>query len=76
MFRTKKNWNERIAQILELSVTELRPERSLSELVHDSFAYVELALTLQEESGVRLSQADLQGIRTVGDLVDRLERMN
>jgi acyl carrier protein len=45
----------------------------LRDVVEDSFALVELVIGLQEEFGVDLIHDDLQSIRTVGDLTQRLQ---
>ena len=58
----------KIAQITRRSVDEIRSERSLRELVHDSFALVEMAVELQEEFGVQMSGEDFATIVTVKDL--------
>jgi len=58
----------KLAQITRRSVDEIRSERSLRELVHDSFALVEMAVELQEEFGVHMTGEDFATIVTVNDL--------
>ncbi len=44
------------------------PATPIIDAVADSFAYVELALDLEEQFGLRLSDGDLAEMATVGDL--------
>jgi acyl carrier protein len=56
--------------VLEQPVERVVPDAVLTELVSDSFRLVELAIDLQEEYDVMFGQADMKGLRTVGDLVE------
>lgn len=60
----------RIAEILRQPVEKVSDETELIDLVTESFVLVELAIELQEDFGVRLDQRDLDGVRSVRDLVD------
>ena len=51
----------------------VRAEDRLADLVPSSFSLIELLIELQEEHGIRLSQEDLRGLVTVGDLVALVE---
>lgn len=42
----------------------------IREAVSDSYALVELVIRLQEETGRHVSGEDMQGVLTVGDLVE------
>ena len=49
-------------------------EASLSEdLGADSLAAVELVMALEEAGGVTIDDADVEGLKTVGDIVKYLE---
>ncbi len=58
----------RISEILKQPIQKLQGDVPLSDLVADSFALVEMAIGLQEDFSVRLSQEDLIRVRTVADL--------
>jgi acyl carrier protein len=60
---------EAVVARLPVPAAQLTPATPLTSLAVDSFELVELVIDLQEEFGVRLSQADLVGARTLGDLV-------
>jgi acyl carrier protein len=64
-----ENIRQRIAQILEVSDQRVVADAVLTDLVADSFRLVELAIELQEDYEVMFGQADMVGLRTVGDLV-------
>ena len=58
-----------IASFLNRTPEEIVPEQSVSSLVSDSFALVELAIYLQEETDVLLGHEDFEGVTTVAELV-------
>jgi len=60
----------RIAELLGVAPSRVRPEVVLSELVSDSYRLVEMAIELQDDYDVIFSQADLSSVTTVGDLAD------
>ncbi|HEV8114927.1 MAG TPA: acyl carrier protein [Acidimicrobiales bacterium] len=60
----------RIAEVLGVAASRVRPEVVLSELVSDSYRLVEMAIELQDDYDVIFSQADLSSVTTVGDLAD------
>jgi len=60
---------KRISEVLRVPAARVQDETALADLVTESFVLVEMAIELQEDLGVRLSQDDLKGVRTVGDLV-------
>jgi long-chain acyl-CoA synthetase len=65
----------RVAAAVHRSSADLTPETDLTlDLGLDSLARVELAVTLEEEFGRALSDEEMATLRTIGDLVDALER--
>ena len=60
----------RIADVLGVSESRVRPEVVLTDLVSDSYRLVETAIELQDDYDVIFSQADLSAVTTVGDLAD------
>ena len=58
----------RIAEVLGVPGSRVRPEVALTDLVSDSYRLVELAIELQDDYDVIFSQADLGGVETVQDL--------
>ncbi|MEM7122541.1 MAG: acyl carrier protein [Pseudomonadota bacterium] len=61
-------------------IASFDPATPIIDAVADSFAYVELALDLEEQFGLRLSDGDLAEMATVGDLSgvinDRVAALN
>jgi acyl carrier protein len=64
----------RISSLISVPVERLTPESTVAELVPDSFMYIEIAVDLQEEYGVVLSQDDLKEAATLGDLAQLIQR--
>jgi acyl carrier protein len=64
---------QRISDLVAVPVERLTPDVMVSELVPDSFMFIEVAVDLQEEFDVVLTQQDLKTIVTVGDLVAVLQ---
>jgi acyl carrier protein len=58
----------KIAQMTRRSLDDVGQWRALRELVHDSFALVELVVELEEEFGVHFTQDDFAQVVTVSDL--------
>ncbi len=64
-----------MARQLNVPLTKLNDESSnLTDLVHESFILIELVIALQEEFQVRLVQDDLQEVKTLGQLLDVLQK--
>ena len=61
---------ERMSEILNQPRDALANEAELTSLVTSSFVLVEMIIELQEELGVRFSQADMQEVSTIGQLVE------
>tara|TARA_A100001011_G_C13714704_1_gene597055 strand:- start:184 stop:423 length:240 start_codon:yes stop_codon:yes gene_type:complete len=59
----------RIAEVLNISKDKFNDDTTLKDLVSDSFLLVEMAIELQEDFEVRLTQEDLKMIVTIGDLI-------
>jgi acyl carrier protein len=64
---------ERVAEVLRRPPAMVSMDTELSQLAADSFVLVELVLELQDEFRVRFDHDDVQGLRTVGDVVDLVE---
>lgn len=64
-----------MAKQLNVPMTKLSDESAnLTDLVHESFVLIELVIALQEEFQVRLIQEDLQEVKTLGQLLDVLQK--
>ena len=63
-----------MARALRVDVARLRDDALLTEVSTGSFALIDAVIRIQDALGVRLVQADLLGVRTVGALVRLLER--
>jgi acyl carrier protein len=59
---------EHIAQVLQVPREQLKPEVLISELGTDSLDLVEMAIDLQEEFDVVITQEEFASIRTLGEL--------
>jgi acyl carrier protein len=63
----------RISTLISVPVERLTPDATVAELVPDSFMFIEVAVDLQEEFDVVLSQHDLKDVHTLGDLAALLQ---
>lgn len=64
-----------MAKQLNIPVARLSDDSAnLTDLVHESFILIELVIALQEELKVRLVQEDLQEVKTLGQLLDVLQK--
>lgn len=63
----------RISALISVPVERLAPDATIAELVPDSFMFIEVAVDLQEEFDVILSQHDLKDVHTLGDLAELLQ---
>ncbi len=64
-----------MAKQLNIAVSKLSDDTvNLTDLVHESFILIELVIALQEEFKVRLVQEDLQEVKTLGQLLDVLQK--
>jgi acyl carrier protein len=56
------------AKEFSLDATSLNPSAPLDSLGIDSLSFIEFMFKIEEEFGVAVSDADLKGIKTFGDL--------
>lgn len=57
-----------VAAFLKVPAARIDEATPLNGIVPDSFMLVELLIQLQEDYGIRLSQADIEHIETIADL--------
>jgi acyl carrier protein len=69
----RESVKRRMASLLRRPVEQLDDGTPLTDLVAESLLLVELVIALQEETGVRLVQADLLAAGTVGELARLFE---
>ena len=63
-----------IVETLGCDAEKVTPEATLAEdLGADSVASVELVMALEEASGISIDDADVAGLKTVGDILAYLE---
>ena len=63
-----------IVETLGCEAEQVTLEASLADdLGADSLAAVELVMALEEASGITIEDADVEGLKTVGDIVKYLE---
>ncbi len=62
--------NQLLARLLKIDAHRVTDDAQLTDLVSDSFILIETVVELQEEIGICLVQEDLDGVKTVGQLVD------
>ncbi len=60
----------RIAEMIGQPLDRLRDQTRLADLINSSFLLVELIIDLQEEFDVRFGQAEMQGVTSLGQLLD------
>ncbi len=54
---------------------ELRPEMTAEDVeAWDSVSHITLIYAIEDEFGIKLSTRDLEGLATVGDLIEAVER--
>jgi len=75
VFVSREEVQDQLAQILVrqlgIDAEQVKPEASLAEdLKADSLDFVELIMELEDEFGVKISDEDALGIKTVGQAVD------
>ena len=81
MFEETLTWNtgirgrvmELIAAIADVDVKSISDASDLSDLGIDSLYRIELSMDLEEEFDIRIHDDDMEGARTVGDVVRILE---
>lgn len=63
-----------ISSLISVPAERLTPVTMIRDLVPDSFTLVEIAVDVQEEFDVVLSQEDFKGLQTLGDLAALLQK--
>ena len=60
-----------LVDMFELDADDVTPEAHLySDLDLDSLDAIDLAVKLKTETGIKLTEQEMKGIRTVGDIVE------
>jgi acyl carrier protein len=72
---TKGEIRNHMAEVLGVAVDRIDDDARLDELVHSSFLLVEMIIDLQEEFEVRFGQAEMEGVKTVGQLIELFSRI-
>ena len=66
---------ELIAKQLNKSVKEVTEDKEIvKDLGADSLDVVEMLMNLEEESGITISEDDAMNIKTVGDIIELIEK--
>jgi len=63
----------KIAEVLGHTMELTADDEVLTDLVNSSFLLVEMVIELQEEFEVRFQQADMNEVKTVGDLLELVD---
>ncbi|MBQ9848495.1 MAG: hypothetical protein IJO64_05515 [Clostridia bacterium] len=70
--RLKKLFTEVFGE--DIDANAITPNDRLAEdLQMNSIGYLYMALAIENEFGIRLTNKDFEGIRTVGDVLDKLQ---
>ncbi len=65
-----------LAEQLKIDIEKITPEAEVvKDLGADSLDIVELMMALEDEYGVTLPEAEVEGVKTVGDIVSMLEKI-
>ena len=75
MKKQREEVRNHMARVLGIGIERIEDESSLVELVHSSFMLVEMVIDIQEEFDVRFGQAEMQAVKTVGQLLDLITRL-
>ncbi len=68
---------EMLAKQLNLSVDKITRESDVvKDLGADSLDVVELLISLEDEYGISIPEDDIVNVKTVGDIVEMIERLN
>ena len=64
-----------IASKLKISENEITPEKNFfNDLGADSLDFVELSMLLEREFNVKFTEAETANVKTVGDLLELIEK--
>lgn len=67
---------EIIEEIAGVPAAEVTPEKTfVDDLDIDSLSMVEIAVQTEDKYGVKIPDEDLAGLRTVGDVVDYIQKL-
>ena len=67
---------EIIEEVTGIEPSEVTPEKSfVDDLDIDSLSMVEIAVQTEEKYGVKIPDEDLAGLRTVGDVVNYIQKL-
>ena len=67
---------EMLAKQLDISADTITPQSEVvKDLGADSLDVVELMMDLEDEYGITLPEGDVENIKTVQDIVDRMEKL-
>ena len=68
--------SEMLASQLGVPVAKITPESEIvKDLGADSLDVVELLMTLEEETGITVPDDEVEGIKTVQNIVDMIEKL-
>ena len=66
-----------LGEQLGIAADSIRPEQEVvKDLGADSLDVVELMMALEDEHGITLPEEDIEGIKTVQDIVDMMNKLN
>jgi acyl carrier protein len=64
-----------ISESIDIDVEKIIPEATLTDdLEIDSLELVDLTMNFESDLGVTIEDSELEGIKTVGDIVDLIEK--
>ena len=63
-----------IAGFIKQPADKVTPDKEIAALVRESFVLIQMVVELQEALGVRLMQEDLAKVKTVGDLIQAVQK--
>lgn len=63
-----------IANLSGAKVESVTPDRELASLGLDSLDLLELAVALEDEFSIEISNSEVESLRTVGDVIALVER--
>ena len=66
---------EIIEEVTGIEPSEVTPEKSFVDLDIDSLSMVEIAVQTEDKYGVKIPDEDLAGLRTVGDVVAYIQKL-
>jgi acyl carrier protein len=72
--KTRELTLEILAEQTGYDIGHFMPEMTLAEAGVDSLDLVELSMAYEDEHGIDIPERDMDGLKTVGDLVSYIER--